>query len=126
MRPGTAQQAERCRRGKLAVRRWMGVGACVCQLVSFPPRVGGGGGVFVGRAGGDDTCLGVDSRAVLPASQPPVGVCLLSEGGEEAAMCEHVALCLLLSWGVSLVSPRPMRQPWKNSTSAYVLPSRRV
>lgn len=42
MRPGTAQQAERCRRGKLAVRRWMGVGACVCQLVSFPPRVGGG------------------------------------------------------------------------------------
>lgn len=68
----------------------------------------GVGGVFVGRAGGGDTCVGVDSRAVLPASQPPVGFCLLSEGGEETAMCEHVALGLLLSWGVSPVSPRPV------------------
>lgn len=30
-------------------------------------------------------------------------------------MCEHVALCLLLSRGVCPVSPRPMRQPWKTA-----------
>lgn len=121
-----AQRAEKCRRGRAAVRRWMGGGG-VCVSTSFVSLSSwGGGGVFVGWTGGDDTCLGVDSGAVLRASQPPVGFCLLSEGGEEAAMCEHVALCLLLSRGVCPVSPRPMRQPWKNSTSAYVLPSRRV
>ena len=112
--------------GRAQVDGVWGAGVCVSTSFVYPPPRVGVGGVFVGRAGGGDTCVGVDSRAVLPASQPPVGFCLLSEGGEETAMCEHVALCLLLSWGSESCLTASCGQPWKNSTSAYVLPSRRV